>query len=132
VHSAISLRFSLNPAKPLCMHSDMRCAALCILLLFTWISAVRAEQTFTSVDEQLAYLANLPEEQLAVYDIAYLNLVCAQGLNGSEDLDIPACIARLDEMAAHIGPRLRPGDIYTSAIPLHSRTAWGTSMQSAW
>ncbi len=87
----------------------MRRATLCILLLFIWISVVRAEQTFTSVDDQLSYLANLPEEQLAAYDIAYLNLVCAQGLNGSEDLDIPACIARLDEMAANIWGKIEVG-----------------------
>ena len=71
-----------------------------------WISVVRAKQTFTSVDDQLSYFASLPEEQLAAYDIAYLNLVCAQGLNGSENLDITACIARLDEMAAHIRAKI--------------------------
>jgi hypothetical protein len=123
--SAISLRFSLNPAKPLCMHSDMRRAALCILLLFAWISAVRAEQTFTSVDDQLSYLANLTEEQLAVYDIAYLNMVCAQGLNGSEDLDIPACIARLHEMAANIRAKIEAGRYLYDRNPVSFENSMG-------
>lgn len=77
------------------------------LFLFVCVcGTVFAEPEFTSVDEQLAHLASLPEEELAQYDIAYLNLVCAQGLNGSEDLDIPACLARLDEMAKHIGTKI--------------------------
>lgn len=78
---------------------------LCVILLplLTFLCKATAQETFSSIDEQLAYLVSLPEEELAKYDIAYLNLVCAQGLNGSEDLDIQACLQRLDEMARVVG-----------------------------
>lgn len=62
----------------------------------------KADPRFTSVDEHLAYLAGLTEEELGKFDIAYLNLACAQGLNGSENLDIPACLQALDEIAAFV------------------------------
>ncbi|MBN1404079.1 MAG: hypothetical protein JW942_06400 [Opitutales bacterium] len=77
----------------------MRPLCLCLLALLLPCFSTWAEPQFSSIDEQLAYLANLSEAELAKYDIAYLNLVCAQGLNGSENLDIPACLRVLDEMA---------------------------------
>lgn len=70
-----------------------------MLLVFAFSVSAKAEPAFASVDDQLAYLAGLSEDELAKYDIAWLNLVCAQGLNGSENLDIPACLAKLDEIA---------------------------------
>lgn len=45
----------------------------------------------------LAELLALPIEQLAVCDIALVNLLCAQGLPGSEALDIPEALATLDQ-----------------------------------
>jgi len=81
-------------------------AGLSLFLLVLFCCIARAEPEFASVDEQLTYFAGLTETELAQYDIAYLNLVCAQGLDGSEDLDIPACLARLDEMAKRIGAKI--------------------------
>jgi hypothetical protein len=37
------------------------------------------------------------EEELGKQDIAAVSLECAVGLPGSEGLDIPACLERLDE-----------------------------------
>ncbi|MBN1403449.1 MAG: tetratricopeptide repeat protein [Opitutales bacterium] len=82
-------------------------AALFLFVLFCCVA--RAEPEFASVDEQLTYFAGLAETELAQYDIAYLNLVCAQGLKGSENLDIPACLARLDQMAKEIGVKIEAG-----------------------
>jgi hypothetical protein len=35
-------------------------------------------------------------------DLATLNLLCAPNLVGSENLDIPRCLARLDKLVAHV------------------------------
>ena len=47
----------------------------------------------------VSQLLALSEEQLEKLDIGLMNLICAQGLNGSEDLDIEQCLATLDEWA---------------------------------
>jgi hypothetical protein len=80
----------------------MRVLAFFLVVLGFFCSPAKAEPQFASVDDQLAYFAGLTEEELAKFDIAYLNLVCAQGLNGSENLDITACLRSLDEMAAFV------------------------------
>ena len=46
-------------------------------------------------------LAMTPEE-LARVDIAEMNLLCATGLPGSEDLNIDECLAKLDKWAARV------------------------------
>lgn len=51
-----------------------------------------------SVMELLA----LSDEELEKVDIALMNLICAKGLNGSEDLDINKCLLTLDEWAEFI------------------------------
>jgi hypothetical protein len=71
-------------------------------LLLVCAVRAQAEPAFASVEDQLSYLAGLREEDLAKYDIAYLNLVCAQGLKGAENLDIPACLAKLNEIAGFV------------------------------
>lgn len=52
--------------------------------------------------ETLERLLSLPPEQLAKVDIAEMNLLCATGLPGSEDLDIGKCLAKLDRWAARV------------------------------
>jgi hypothetical protein len=51
-----------------------------------------------SLDDLLA----MTPEELAKVEIAEMNLLCAQGLPGSEQLDIPKCLKRLDEWAADV------------------------------
>jgi hypothetical protein len=46
-------------------------------------------------------LAMSPEE-LAKVDIAVVNLLCAKGLPGAENMDVPATIKQLDEWAAKV------------------------------
>jgi len=41
-------------------------------------------------------------EALASQDVAVLNLLCAPSLAGSEDLNIPKCVKRVDELAAFV------------------------------
>src|SRR5258706_9359984 len=41
-------------------------------------------------------ILTLSESELGRCDIALVNLLCAIGLPGAEELDIPACLAKLD------------------------------------
>ncbi|MEM9185490.1 MAG: hypothetical protein AAGB00_03230, partial [Planctomycetota bacterium] len=47
-------------------------------------------------------LAAMSDEDLASQDLAMVNLVCAQGLPGSEDLNVSECLRTLDEWAKHV------------------------------
>lgn len=47
----------------------------------------------------LAELLALPSNQLERVDVALMNLLCAEGLPGSESLDIPTVLATLDAWA---------------------------------
>jgi hypothetical protein len=47
-------------------------------------------------------LVRLPEGELARQDIAAVNLACAAGLPGSEQIDVLACLNRLDEWARQV------------------------------
>ncbi|MBL7215211.1 MAG: hypothetical protein ISS71_05990 [Phycisphaerae bacterium] len=60
-----------------------------------------ASQT-ASGPQTIDQLLNMPEEKLAKVDIGLMNLICAKGLAGSEDLDIEKCLATLDEWAEFI------------------------------
>jgi tetratricopeptide (TPR) repeat protein len=51
------------------------------------------------VPKSLAELLSLPPEQLDRVDIALTNLLCSEGLPGSEGLDAPAVLATLDKWA---------------------------------
>jgi hypothetical protein len=59
-------------------------------------------------------LVQMPGEALGQLDIALVNLACAAGLPGSEHIDIPHCLERLDSWAGYvrsytdrIGPQFR-------------------------
>ena len=50
----------------------------------------------------LSSLVKMTDEQLGKYDIARLNLICAQGLPGAENLKIAAQLKKLDEWTAWV------------------------------
>jgi len=50
----------------------------------------------------LSSLLALPIQTPQQLDLARMNLVCAEGLPGSDDLDVNRSLARLDEMAARV------------------------------
>jgi hypothetical protein len=50
----------------------------------------------------LNQLLFMPEQELEQIDIGLMNLICAEGLNGSEDLDINQCFSTLDDWADQI------------------------------
>jgi hypothetical protein len=49
----------------------------------------------------LAQLLAMSPEQLAKVDIALMNLCCAEGLRGAEELDVPVALQKLDQYARH-------------------------------
>lgn len=53
----------------------------------------------TTTPKSLAELLALTPEQLAKVDVAVVNLLCAEGLPGSEGIDVPAALAKLDAWA---------------------------------
>ncbi len=79
----------------------------------------------------LAYLLNTPiadlKSQLGKFDIAEVNLACAEGLAGSEDLDKKAHIETLDKWTQHIRreterclPQFyRDGAYYYNSLPYY-------------
>ena len=50
----------------------------------------------------LEHLLAMTPEQLAKADIAEMNLLCATGLPGAEDMDIDKCLAKLDQWAGRV------------------------------
>lgn len=58
----------------------------------------KAARRARSLDELLA----MSPEQLSDVDIAEMNLLCATGLPGAEDMDIGKCLAKLDQWAARV------------------------------
>ncbi|MBK9989191.1 MAG: hypothetical protein IPP19_00245 [Verrucomicrobia bacterium] len=52
----------------------------------------------TSLPELLA----LPPESLDKVDVARINLLCAEGLRGAENLDVELCIIELDRLAKYV------------------------------
>lgn len=50
----------------------------------------------------LYQLLSLPLEQLNKTDIGLMNLLCAAGLKGSENLDIDVCLVKLDFWADRV------------------------------
>ncbi len=59
--------------------------------------AATVQKTFT-----LDHLLTMVPDQLAEVDIAEMNLLCATGLPGAENLDIAECMARLDQWAVKV------------------------------
>lgn len=50
----------------------------------------------------LGDLCLMSSEELAKEDIALINLRCAEGLPGSDDLDVSGCLQMLDQWAEHV------------------------------
>jgi len=88
-------------------------ATVCVLGATAYIFFVRGHSSSSSIAgtgavnparkaASLDDLLKMTPEQLAEVDIAEMNLLCATGLPGSEDLDIDECLARLGKWAARV------------------------------
>jgi len=61
-------------------------------------TAIRAK----SEPRSLAELLSLSTSELETVDIARINLLCAEGLTGSQDLDVDGCITTLNTWARYV------------------------------
>lgn len=66
------------------------------------VIAVSDLRTPAACRNALARLLDMSDEDLASQDIALVNLVCATGLPGNENLDIAGCLKTIDEWTEHV------------------------------
>jgi hypothetical protein len=65
------------------------------------VPEISAEQPFTQ-PKTLAELLSLSAADLEKVDLGRMNLLCAEGLRGSEGLDVESCVSTLDAWARHV------------------------------
>jgi hypothetical protein len=82
----------------------------------------------------LAELLSIPTNQLENVDIALISLLCAEGLRGAENLNIPQCLDTLDQWTRHVENETRrnfhrfaerPED-YHGSLPFYQMGMMGT------
>lgn len=67
-------------------------------------SVARTYKSSSSTDiRTLAELLERSPEELENIDVGLMNLLCAKGLKGAEDMDVNACMTTLDEWAKTVG-----------------------------
>jgi hypothetical protein len=79
--------------------------------------------------ETLDELLNLPVAQLKEVDPARINLLCAEGLNGSEKMNIASDLATIDEWASLVASETKKFDPLYEQYPekfptVHSQAEW--------
>lgn len=77
------------------------CAAAATNTTTTGVKSTTASDPFKQ-PKTLAELLAVPADQLEQVDIARINLLCAEGLRGSEDLDVEYCLRNLDTWTRHV------------------------------
>lgn len=77
-------------------------ASVLVLIALGGIAFAYQKNKIPKIPESFEELIILSDEEIENFDIARMNLLCAKGLPGSEDLDIEACIQKLDRWADHI------------------------------
>ncbi|MCF7954972.1 MAG: hypothetical protein K9M75_04130 [Phycisphaerae bacterium] len=92
----------MKPSKPLFSHIIAFIAG-CIICggSFFLLGSGKLQQTEHG-PKNVDQLLNMSEAEIAKLDIGLVNLLCAEGLDGSEDLDIDKCLATIDEWAEFI------------------------------
>ena len=97
-------------------------------------SKVNAAFSQKPADEKwnLAALLALTPSQLGELDVGLVNLLCAEGLRGSENLDLAKSLGRLDEMAKRSGRKPTATCANSARSPLNSEirkpiSAWWCS-----
>ena len=68
----------------------------------TTLPRVRVEPQYVQKASSLDELLKMPPEHLAEIDVAEMNLLCATGLPGAENLDIEKCLGRLNTWAERV------------------------------
>ncbi len=73
-----------------------------MLIVVGGIAFANQKNRSPKIPQTFEELIKLSDEEIENFDVARMNLLCAQGLPGSEDLDIDACLQKLDQWAQHI------------------------------
>lgn len=71
-------------------------------------------------------LIRMSDEERDQIDIAEMNLVCAKGLPGTHDLDIPACLRKIDEWAGFIRDITKRNEPIFASNRKHYDNSWAT------
>ena len=79
----------------------------CLFLFVLWgmlltAIGVFAQTNLSTMPTNLAQLLALSPEQLEKCDVARMNLLCAEGLRGSENLDVQQCLDTLGQWTQHV------------------------------
>lgn len=74
-------------------------SAGCVLCSFLFVLAGSRKSQAGYSPQTIDQLIHMPENELTKVDIGLKSLLCAEGLDGSEDLDIEKCLSTLDEWA---------------------------------
>ena len=76
---------------------------------FTWVHLRRTPPSIARIKssqfhqpQTLKELLALPPADLDKCDIGLMNLLCAEGLPGAENLDVQDCLKKLDDLAATV------------------------------
>ena len=77
-------------------------ASVVALIIVGGITFAHQKNKIPKTPQTFEELIQLSDEEIENFDIGRMNLLCAKGLPGSEDLDIEACIQKLDQWAQHI------------------------------
>jgi hypothetical protein len=70
-------------------------------LMFSF-NCARSSTPLPSRPDSLVSLLSITSKEIAQADIIQMNLLCAQGLTGSETVDTHACLGVLDQMIARV------------------------------
>lgn len=96
-----------------------------------WFFAKHKSQTITQTDSQfhqprtLKELLALPPDQLDKVDIGLMNLLCAQGLPGAENLNIQNCLKELDNWTARVKEETQRHEYHFTEHPDQYRNSLG-------
>lgn len=77
-------------------------ASVIALIAVGGIAFAYQQNRKSKIPQTFEELIQLSDEEIEKFDIARMNLLCAKGLPGSEDLDIEQCLQKLDHWAEYV------------------------------
>jgi len=91
----------------------------------TFNSVALVSTNISITPTNLAQLLALSPEQLEKVDIARIDLLCAEGLQGSEDLNVEQCLKALDALAQHVKEETERNRHYFTENPARFKNSEG-------
>lgn len=77
-------------------------ASVIALIVISGIAFTYQKNRTLKIPQTFEELIQLSDEEIENFDIGRMNLLCAKGLPGSEDLDIEHCLQKLDQWAKYV------------------------------